>query len=132
MTTTTITIDGITVYEQRGTECITHTCVTRRVAQILAAELELREAGWTVTGIGSADGPRRPRLLPGERMNEPMDGLRSDERAQGLTIRRGLDLGGTDVLTVDACAGLPPVVLAERGDTAEARRIVEWHLGPLP
>ena len=131
----TTTIDGSIVYEQRdtdeGTERITHTCATRRVAQILAIELELRDAGWTVRGLASSDQPRRPLILAGEAMCWPLDGRRSDERAQGFSARRSPDVRGTDVITVDACAGLPLLVLAERGDTAEARRIIEWHLGPL-
>lgn len=123
---TTITIDGLTVHEQRSNEHIIHTCATRRVAQILAAELELQAAGWSTHDLSSMDRPRRPLLLPGEKMREPLDGRRSDERTQGFTAHRG-----DDFLTVDASANLPPLILAERGDTAEARRISEWHLGPL-
>lgn len=129
--TTTITIDGTTVHVQRAsdeqTEVTVHHCATRRVAQVTAAELELRAAGWRITGLSTTDQPRRPLLLPGERLGASLDGARSDERAQGFAARRG----SADLLVVDACAGLHPIVLAELGDTAEARRVVEWHLGPL-
>lgn len=128
---TTITIDDTRVHVQRdsgtGVERITHHCATRRVAQILAAELELRAAGWTISGPSSTDGFRRPLLLPGESMGAVLDGSRSDERAQGFTASRR----GTDRITVDACAGMLPLVLAEIGDTADARRVIEWHLGAL-
>jgi hypothetical protein len=124
--TTTIVSDGLTVYEQRDAEQIVHHCATRRVAQVLAAELELRLAGWTIVGLSSADHPRRPLLLPGEKMGWPLDGTRSDERAQGFTARRG-----EDTLVVDTCAGMPTLILAERGAATKARRIVEWHVGLL-
>lgn len=121
-----ITIDGTAVFEQNNDENIIHRCATRRVAQILATALELRASGWAIAWPSSQHRFRRPLLLPGERMREPLDGTRSDERAQGFTAHRG-----NDCLTVDACAGLPPLVLAEHGDTTDARRIVEWHLGTL-
>ena len=122
----TITSDGVVVYEQRGTTRIIHTCFSRRVAQVYAAILELRDAGWTISGLGTSDRLRLPLLLPGERMGTLLDGSRSDARAQGFVATRAGDL-----LNVDACAAMAPRVFDERGDPREARRLVEWHLGML-
>lgn len=120
------TIDGTDVYEQQDATRIIHRCASRRVAQVLAAVLELRAAGWAIGGLSTSDHPRLPLLLPGERMMTPLDGRRSDERAQGFVATRG-----DDRITVDACAGMAPHVIYECGDTVEVRRIVEWHMGPL-
>lgn len=127
----TVTIDNATVYQQyeaNGESTrIVHHCATRRVAQILAATLELQSAGWSTCGLSTRDGARRPLLLAGERIGALLDGSLSDQRAQGFTASCG-DAGS---ITVDACAGMPTIALAEYGDTTEARRIIEWHLGPL-
>lgn len=128
--TTTITITDSTVHVQREsateTERSTYRCTTRRVAQVLAAELELRASGWAVRGPCSQYPFRRPLLLLGEKMGVPLDGALADDRAQGFTARRG-----DAVIVLDACAGMPALVLSEYGDTTEARRIAEWHLGSL-
>lgn len=127
---TTITITDSTVHVQRestdGIERSTHRCATRRVAQVLAAELELRASGWAIRGPCSQHPFRRPLMLPGEKMGVPLDGAMSDERAQGFTARLG-----EAIIVVDACAGLSAIVLDEHGDMSEARRITEWHLGSL-
>ena len=122
-----ITLDGAIVHHEQDDTRTTHTCATRRVAEVLATKLELESAGWvSSSGLSSSDNPRRPLLLPSEHMGLPLDGTRSDERAQGFTARRG-----DDWLVVDACAGMAPRVVDERGDTVEARQIVERYLGAL-
>lgn len=136
----TITTDNLMVHEQRDGEVITHACATRRVAQVTAAKLALRAAGWHVDGVGTTDGNRRPLALPGERAGQLLDGSLSDQRAIGFTawrisderVRAGDSASARTadaVLRVDACAGLPLLVTEDRGDTAAAREIVAWYLG---
>ena len=124
MSETTVTLDGLLVFEQRTGERITHTCATRRVAQVLAATTALRAKGWSTSGLGSGDEPRLPLLLAGEKMGLPLDGLLSDFRAQGFVARRG-----EDRLGVDACAGMPLRFFGQHGDTTEAIEICHWYLG---
>lgn len=76
--------------------------MTRREAQIAEVRRVLESAGWDVRGVSSADGNRRPLLLPGERIGQLLDASRADERAQGFTARLG-----DAWIVVDACAGLP-------------------------
>lgn len=115
-----------TVIGNTTTEPNTITHATEREAQLYAARRELEAAGWSVRGPASSDGHRRPLLLPGESMRTPLDGRRSDERAQGLCAWSPI---GT--ICVDACAGLPIVVLWDEGDTASAREILAHYLGSL-
>ena len=98
-------------------------CATPRDAQLTAARAALGYEGWKVRGLASTDGNRRPLILPGEAMMAPLDGARSDERAQGFAASRD-----GAALTIDACAGLPVLVTVERGDTAEARAIIARYL----
>jgi len=128
-----IIVDGTIVHQQFPGEHRTHKCATRRVAQVLAARLQLEAAGWRVDPPSTTWPFRRPLLLPGERCGQPLDGNRSDERATGLVCWRGGDgpRDAEDLLVVDATAELPIAVLEERGDTAEARSVVAWHLEPL-
>ncbi|MGN6107218.1 MAG: hypothetical protein ACTHU0_19075 [Kofleriaceae bacterium] len=126
-----VTVDGNIVHEQRAGEQRVHRCATHRVAQVLAARLELEAAGWSVEGPSTTDGMRLPLVLPGEPMGQALDGSRADARAQGFTAFRGGSgrRSALDVLRIDACAGLPLLVLEDRGDTAEAISTVRWHLG---
>lgn len=133
----TITVDDSTVH----CGAIRHLCATKRTAQITAATLALRDAGWTVVGPASGLGYRRPLALPGERMCQPLDGSLADQRAQGFTVWRhdgsiNPDTGvgprtAARAITIDACAGLPLLVTEERGDVAEAREIIEWYIGSI-
>lgn len=131
----TITLDNKTVHDSNDGS-IYH-CATRRTAQIRAAKLALQERGWRISGVGTDDGIRRPLLLAGEKMCQPLDGSLSDQRAQGFTAWRSADpqvsswVMSDDMITIDACAGLPLVMIRERGDTAEAREIIEWYIEPI-
>ena len=71
-----ITIEGNIVHEQRTNNdgrivCVTHTCASRRVAQVTATRIDLESKGWAVSGIGAGDDIRLPLLLPGEKMGQP-------------------------------------------------------------
>jgi hypothetical protein len=117
-----IVLNGMTVTVRSGSRSESVLCATRRVAEILATRLLLEEAGWQVSALSSADRPRRPLLLRGEKMCAPLDGLRSDERAQGFVAQRGADR-----MVVDACAGLP-VSFRSEGDTTQVREICRRYL----
>lgn len=122
-----ITIVGNTVTAAHAI----HHCATRRVAELQAARLDLIAHGWRVGELSSQDRPRRPLKLPGERMMTWLDGSLADERAQGLVAWRGPSRydATTDEIVVDACAGLPLLVLSQRGEVAEALAIVRRWLG---
>lgn len=132
-----LTVSGKTVTERcvtaDGTETTIHECYTGRVAQVLAARLALENAGWRVYSPCSGHKMRKPLLLPGERMHQPLDGSLSDERAQGFEANFGgytYNLPAA-ILIVDACAGMPWHILVESGDrkiTAEAIAIISKYL----
>lgn len=139
----TITIDGNIVHEQADGARGTHTCATRRAAQVLAAVLALRETGWKVRGPSTSDGFRLPLLLPGEKLGQPLDGGRTDERAQGFVAWRGRnpaaadssgnsDRSAAEVIAIDASVGGQLLALRCQGSVMDAVEIVTWYLGEAP
>jgi hypothetical protein len=126
---TTVVVEGNNVHEQRNNTDgeivrVTHTCSSRRVAQVTAAKIALASRGWDLSGIGSTDGWRLPLLLPGEKMGPLLDGALSDRRVQGFVAKRGID-----VIGVDASAGMPLRFFARSGDPTDALEICSWYLG---
>lgn len=134
MTTNKIDLDGntVTIYRAFGdrTETLTIVCVTRRAAEVRVAMAELEAIGWRTCYPVILSHFRRPigattSAAPGH----PFDAAYVDAHALGFTAHARGESGAH--ATVDACAGLPVLLVNVRGDIDEVREVVaKWLAWP--